>query len=303
LLQGGENVVRKSFVDKYYEMDPKTEDLLFDGTYISEGMVVLIQSPSYKETLIETSVSNGKYDEIWRAKKYNRWCTVSDVKSNERGIVSFIGVYEDGTKRKHCHDVFDAWIVKKDSIPEPEHVSSVDEIVSAFDEVRDAVHRTWLRAKKDNDDDLVVVLDDLFVDLRKLQMLFSSKEVLEESPNHFEDFIESNQDYFTHPDGITLKGAYARYVTYTREKTNREPGSFVDFRTDLTEYFLDHCDRAVEKKELVLNLYSGFARYFLDHCDRDVKNEEVVRNLYSEFAKKQEPISSHIPGESVPGER
>lgn len=100
------------FVDQYYEMDPKTEDLLDNGSCLIDGMKVLIENPSLRQSVCEdmsaatTSV----------ARITNRWTTIENVKIIGSSV-SFIGIYEDGVKRKRRHNIQSAWLVKKDSIP------------------------------------------------------------------------------------------------------------------------------------------------------------------------------------------
>lgn len=114
------------FVDKYYDMDPQFEDLLPDGTYLQDGMVVLLE-----DSMLRADPSRAEnVHEIERAKEANRWATVSHVKvtkrwaHNEHGdalgetspLVSFVATYGDGTKKKRSYDASYAWIVKLDSM-------------------------------------------------------------------------------------------------------------------------------------------------------------------------------------------
>lgn len=115
-LRSGDDLVCPEcvFEPKNYELDPETEDLLFDGSFLRDGMVVMVERPSIR-------IRNTKRDLIGfgcleEAKKYNRWCRVEDVYLHDDETVSFIGVYEDGTKRKFRVDSSHAWFVKKDSI-------------------------------------------------------------------------------------------------------------------------------------------------------------------------------------------
>lgn len=107
----------KEFVDKYYEMNPETDDLLFSGYDLANGMVVLTEN--YKRRI---DVSKG-FDALLEgykpeALKWNRWMTVSQLKINKGDqLVGFIAIYPDGTKRKVMLSVDDAWIVKVYSLP------------------------------------------------------------------------------------------------------------------------------------------------------------------------------------------
>jgi len=100
------------FVEKLYEMDPETEDVLDNGTLVIDGMKVLIEAPSLRHAIYEGMTP----DEISEARVTNRWATVEKSKVVD-GRLSFVAVYEDGIKRKVVQQVDLAWIVKKDSIP------------------------------------------------------------------------------------------------------------------------------------------------------------------------------------------
>lgn len=105
--------VRSSqFVDKYYEMDPETEDVLDNGSLVIDGMKVLLEDPAFRQKIHEDMAPY----EISAARVTNRWATVENRKLIGANI-SFIAVYGDGIKRKVSLAVEHAWIVKKDSIP------------------------------------------------------------------------------------------------------------------------------------------------------------------------------------------
>lgn len=98
---------------KFYSMDPETEELLFDGFELKDGMVVLIESPLMRGDL---SAADSNEAEMASVLANNRWCTVSNI-YNHRKMVEFVGTYGDGSKRKRTQGVRWAWLVKKDSIP------------------------------------------------------------------------------------------------------------------------------------------------------------------------------------------
>jgi len=103
-----------NFIQKFYEMDPKTEELLFDATYLRNGMKVLIESPDLRANP-RMGLAGSELD---RARTANRWCTVSFLKVGGE-FVDFIATYDDGIKRKRTYPVGCAWIVKKDSLQKP----------------------------------------------------------------------------------------------------------------------------------------------------------------------------------------
>jgi hypothetical protein len=104
-------------VPKYYRMDPKTEDMLPDGRYLADGMVVLFADPDNRER--PESLTDGN---DWLKEKLlerNRWCKVTHFNiTNSGDTAAFIGVYEDGSKRPIRMGLGYAWLVKIDSIEE-----------------------------------------------------------------------------------------------------------------------------------------------------------------------------------------
>ena len=82
---------------KWYEMNPETEDLLFDGNELAEGMVVLVEDPN-RRIDIEGSMTP---EHFYEARKWNRWFMISRLDRTPNGMrLSFLGTYEDGTKFK-----------------------------------------------------------------------------------------------------------------------------------------------------------------------------------------------------------
>jgi hypothetical protein len=99
------------FVDKYYEPDFQLVDLLF-GDELVNGMVVLF-AESYLRESVEPDPLPGKLDSL---RVVSRWCTVTKIR-HRGNTVSFIGEYEDGTKRARSYGTSWGWLVTKDSIP------------------------------------------------------------------------------------------------------------------------------------------------------------------------------------------
>lgn len=95
------------FEDKYYQMDPRTEDLLYDGSGLIEGMVVLIESPDQRVDVDEELIGV----RLERAMRYNRWALVTHIELNE-ALVEFIAVYQDGSKKKISVDRSWGWYFK-----------------------------------------------------------------------------------------------------------------------------------------------------------------------------------------------
>lgn len=118
---GGEVPLKADFVDQYYEMDPKTEDVLHNGSLIHNGMTVLVEDPNYRVQISGTL----SVDDLARARLRNRWCTVEEskvIRRSDTPLLEFIGVYEGGVKRKWSIPTSWAWIVRKDSIPRVDQV-------------------------------------------------------------------------------------------------------------------------------------------------------------------------------------
>ncbi len=104
------------YVDRFYEMDPEFDDILFSGAEVREGMVVLLEDCLLRADLSRDDIYNAD-----RARECNRWCTVERVEVKPRpdcssALLRFLARYGDGTKRLRSYDISYAWIVKKDSI-------------------------------------------------------------------------------------------------------------------------------------------------------------------------------------------
>lgn len=124
---------------KFYKMNPETEDMLPNGTHLANGMKVLINDSSQR-----MRVGDGMKDwEIDRALTNNQWCTVSNVKVKYHGyesVVSFIGTYEDGTKRGRTNSTAYTWLVKLDSIGDA-MVQSTERYGAVYRLVKRAMHQ------------------------------------------------------------------------------------------------------------------------------------------------------------------
>jgi hypothetical protein len=103
------------FEPRYREMDPTTEKLLFDGSRLRNGMVVLYASPESRVEVRE-GMNEGELD---TARERNRWFIVSEltISIGSPGSVAFIATYFDHTERKIEETMSSPWLVKRDSIP------------------------------------------------------------------------------------------------------------------------------------------------------------------------------------------
>lgn len=102
------------FVDKYYEMDPKTDDLIPSGGRLAPGMRVLFENPN-KRVLLEHIDHDGATME--KALRWNRWATIVEVQIFDKAVTVAV-VYDDGTKKLLLANVRDGWYVKIDNTTE-----------------------------------------------------------------------------------------------------------------------------------------------------------------------------------------
>lgn len=83
-------------VDKWYDMDPKVEDLLWDSSELVEGMVVLVEDP-----MMRIDVRYPLSEEmLYQARTWNRWFMISHIVDLNSNQINFMANYEDGSKRK-----------------------------------------------------------------------------------------------------------------------------------------------------------------------------------------------------------
>lgn len=118
------------FVPKFYRMNPKTEDLLPNGAYLTNGMKVLIADSKQR---IDISRELRDWEED-RALENNRWCTVGGLEVGEP-IVRFIAVYEDGSKRMRSIESGTPWLVEIDSVRDSANLHT-DRYQAVFDAVK-----------------------------------------------------------------------------------------------------------------------------------------------------------------------
>jgi hypothetical protein len=140
------------FIPKFYTMDPKNEDLLFSGRALANGMVVLVADSDSRQNL-------KRLDADWeldRAFENNRWAKVTNLQIIGNNL-SFVAVYEDGSKRVRTCSANYAWFVKLDSVPdvvlaeekEAQKYNSVLELVeAAMQRQADATHNKEMDSTK-----------------------------------------------------------------------------------------------------------------------------------------------------------
>lgn len=101
----------KLFIDRFYKMDPSSEDLLFDGTCLRDGMTVAVGDSSLR---LEISDDMDAYAKD-QGEILNSWYTISYTRTSGR-YVTFMATYENGYKRKVTYPIQHPWLVKLISI-------------------------------------------------------------------------------------------------------------------------------------------------------------------------------------------
>ena len=111
--------VNTAFTPQHYISDPDTETVLFDGSFLKNGMVVMVGSPVLRVN-VDTPYPMSP-DEMGRALQYNRWAKVSHLNGfaylpSGHKMVEFLATYEDGTQMEFHIAQSYSWIVKKSSV-------------------------------------------------------------------------------------------------------------------------------------------------------------------------------------------
>jgi hypothetical protein len=104
------------FVPKFYVNDPETEDLIPHNSHLENGMTVILSGPGMKEDLAHMEDDPAKR---YNAMKENRWATITHLKIENNGVISFVGVYKDGSKISREYSADRSWYVKKSTMPGP----------------------------------------------------------------------------------------------------------------------------------------------------------------------------------------
>lgn len=108
MTESGTNSV---YVDRFYEMSPEFEDIIY-GSELADGQIVLLE-----DTLLRGDPERAFFDsasryELARVREVNRWCTVTRLQRHG-DLVTFIAEYADGTKMVRTYHGGYAWLVKK----------------------------------------------------------------------------------------------------------------------------------------------------------------------------------------------
>jgi hypothetical protein len=110
--EGSPIIGEQEIVNKFYEMDPETDTLLFDSTSLVDGMMILAANPE------DRADNPGEHTTPLRtdlAREKNRWCIISDIayeKYEGETRVSFIATYRNGSKRKRTCETTTPWLVR-----------------------------------------------------------------------------------------------------------------------------------------------------------------------------------------------
>jgi len=111
----GIDLGKTQFVDKFYQMDPKFERILWDGTELYNGMVVL---PEDYKNRADVSAPMNPY-ELEHAMRHNRWCEISRVEVD--GVTfetTFLAKYSDDSMKKITVPTSWSWLVAIESVPQ-----------------------------------------------------------------------------------------------------------------------------------------------------------------------------------------
>jgi hypothetical protein len=165
--------LNEEYVDKYYLPNLEEETLLFDGTYLREGMRVLAANFEYRRDLADLSLLTDNPSEYraeeFRLKELNRWCTVGQIGKETEGsrfqFINFIGTYDDGMVIKRTASLNAPWIVKNDTIPEDVKDSWTPEITvrseSVFSSDEEDILRAVIQDELDRGKPMVDVIDSI----------------------------------------------------------------------------------------------------------------------------------------------
>lgn len=111
--------IPSEYVPVDFAMDPVTDDLIF-GDELEVGMVVLVEDLVTRETRDPNKHYDGVSDEHMayiraKADETARWCRIVRLRKDGE-IITFVGLYSDGTKRTRTYNQAYAWFVKKNTI-------------------------------------------------------------------------------------------------------------------------------------------------------------------------------------------
>ncbi len=95
------------FVGKFTEMDPEHEDMLFDGSGLEVGMIVLAGIDMRQDVSVRLNPA-----EFHHARKYNRWFEIIQMTKNPSSVRILAG-YEDGTKHIIELSPGHGWVYKR----------------------------------------------------------------------------------------------------------------------------------------------------------------------------------------------
>ncbi len=94
---------------QFYTANAVTDKIVF-GDQLQNGMRVLVA-----ESIMRGHSGDDAYSVASRAER-NCWCKVTELRQRNN-VVTFVGVYDDGSMRVRTYNKDDGWIVKLDSIP------------------------------------------------------------------------------------------------------------------------------------------------------------------------------------------
>lgn len=107
------------FVPKHFKANFGTEKIIPSGKDLKDGMKVLVMDDDHRVFIPGyTDGRSWKHEES--ALRWNRWSTVTKFDLFDDGkLISFIGVFDDGSKKQLIVDSGKAWYAKLDTIDQP----------------------------------------------------------------------------------------------------------------------------------------------------------------------------------------
>jgi hypothetical protein len=99
------------FAPMVYLTDPETEDVVW-GDDLRDGMVVILS-----DSILMDDPDKFETTDVYTRRRLlekARWCRITRLRRDGH-LVSFIGVYEDGSQFSRTYASSWAWVVKKES--------------------------------------------------------------------------------------------------------------------------------------------------------------------------------------------
>lgn len=164
--------IHPGLVDRTYGMRPDREKLIGSGD-LENGMTVLIAADIHRYSLLD--LTDRDIALVPSILISNRWCTVRKL-MRRRGMVRFVGEYQDGSTHPRIYDLQDQWLVKKHS-------------VELFDSLlNDIVSNKTKKALNEKREKVAKLVEELLEEFRLIAVLSPPPE-LSDISEHFEKTV------------------------------------------------------------------------------------------------------------------